>query len=244
MERMRSYLLLLLLAVHLSCWAQADSLITISGVVKDRQTGREMPFASVTAGKVGTVTNEDGAFTLKVRRGTKHVVVSSVGYRSQRVAVAADEITVRMVPSAVLLSEVIIRADDPEAVLRAAIAKIPDNYSKEAERFGGFYRETVQKRRRFIDVAEAVIDMYKTDYSRLYISRDGVKIAKGRHLMTSKAADTLGVKIKGGPVLPIMLDIVKNKDFLFSDESLDDYIIGMSAPEKAAVCGDADPEAG
>lgn len=233
MERMRSYLLLLLLAVHLGCLAQADSLITISGVVKDRQTGREMPFASVTAGKVGTVTNEDGAFTLKVRRGTKHVVVSSVGYRSQRVAVAADEITVRMVPSAVLLSEVIIRADDPEAVLRAAIAKIPDNYSKEAERFGGFYRETVQKRRRFIDVAEAVIDMYKTDYSRLYISRDGVKIAKGRHLMTSKAADTLGVKIKGGPVLPIMLDIVKNKDFLFSDESLDDYIIGMSAPEKA-----------
>ena len=231
---MKRLLTLVVLAVSGLCaMAQSDSLMTITGVVKDRSTGQVMPFASVTVGKVGTVTNEDGAFTLKVKRGTEEIVVSSVGYRSQRVKALPDVGTIRLAPSAVRLNEIIVRADDPEAVLRAAIRKIPSNYAKTGELFDGFYRETVQKRRKFIDVAEAVTHMYKTDYSKLHTGRDGVSIVKGRRLVSAKMADTLGVKVKGGPVLPVMLDIVKNQDFLFSDESLEDYDIGMDAPEKA-----------
>lgn len=231
---MKRLLIILTLAVSGLCaMAQGDSLMTIQGVVKDRSTGRVMPFASVTVGKVGTVTNEDGAFTLKVRRETEEIVVSSLGYKSQRVKAQPDVGIIRLVPSAVRLSEIIVRADDPEAVLRAAIRKIPDNYAKRGELFDGFYRETVQKRKKFIDVAEAVTHMYKTDYGKQHIGRDGVSIVKGRRLVSAKLADTLGVKVKGGPVLPVFLDIVKNQEFLLSDEALEDYDIGMGTPEKA-----------
>lgn len=229
----RLLITLVLFACGLCVMAQSDSLITITGVVKDQSTGHVMPYTSVTAGKVGTVTNDDGAFTLKVRRGTEEIVFSSVGYRTQRVKVQPNVGTVRLAPSAVRLNEIIVRADDPEAVLRAAIRKIPTNYAKTGELFDGFYRETVQKRKKFIDVAEAVAQMYKTDYGRQYVGRDGVSIVKGRRLVSAKLADTLGVKVKGGPVLPVMLDIVKNNEFLFSDEALEDYDIGMDIPEMA-----------
>ena len=46
-----------------------------------------------------------------------------------------------------------------------------------------FYRETVQKRRRYISVSEAVMDVYKTVYNSRDVVREKVQLLIGRRLL-------------------------------------------------------------
>ena len=138
--------------------------------------------------------------------------------------------TVRLVPTPIQLREVIVRNENARELVDIAISKIPDNYSKVPELLKGFYRETAMKRRHYIYVAEGVEDMYKTPYSR-GTARDRVAIVKGRRLLSQKAGDTLGVKVSGGPVQAVVMDLVKNRDFLLNKEDLDSYRFAMGVPE-------------
>jgi hypothetical protein len=96
-----------------------------------------------------------------------------------------------------------------------------------------FYRETAQKGSRFIAVSEAVTDMYKTSY-RYGPDQDAVQIVKGRRLMSTRSSDTLGVKVMGGPIIPIMLDVVKNVDVLLNENELYFYRLTLDPPEVIA----------
>lgn len=120
-------------------------------------------------------------------------------------------------------------ANNPRELLRAAISKIPQNYSRQPELYHCFYRETAMKRQHYICVAEGVVDMYKGGYGDSY-SRDRVAIRKGRRLLSPKQSDTLCVKVLGGPVAPINLDVVKNMDLLLNMEELDHYDLRMEVP--------------
>lgn len=61
-------------------------------------------------------------------------------------------------------------------------------------------------------------------------TRDRVAIIKGRRLLSPKQSDTLGVKVMGGPVQPIQLDLVKNTSFLLNEEQLFLYNLEMDEP--------------
>ena len=65
--------------------------------------------------------------------------------------------------------------------MEEAIKKIPENYSKKTNMLTGFYRETAQKGRRYINISEAVIDVYKTPYHEA-IDRDRVQTVSYTHL--------------------------------------------------------------
>ena len=138
---------------------------------------------------------------------------------------------IRLTASAIALGEVIISAEDPEAILQAAMSRIKKNYPTEPELLRCFYRETARRGTRFIAVAEAVTEMYKSGYLH-GPEWDAVAILKGRRLMSIKATDTLGVKIQGGPVMPLMVDVVKNPDYLLNDEDLRRCTLQMETPEK------------
>jgi hypothetical protein len=86
------------------------------------------------------------------------------------------------------------------------------------------------KRQHYIYVAEGVVDMYKTPYDRQNTLRDRVAIAKGRRLVSPKQGDTLGIKVMGGPLLPVQLDLVKNLDFLLNASDLDNYNFRLEVP--------------
>ena len=75
--------------------------------------------------------------------------------------------------------------------------------------------------------------MYKTAYDRS-TARDRVAIRKGRRLLSPKKGDTLSVKVMGGPMQPIQLDLVKNTDFLLNAEELAYYDFKMEVPEVIA----------
>jgi len=205
---------------------------TVSGSVVDSATGCAIEGANVTAEGLSVVTNGDGYFVLKSDAKIETIAVSHVGYRLKRVSVdglSAENQKIRLEPMAIQLREVLVVADHPRELVNAAIRKIPQNYSPVPELYRCFYRETAMKRQHYICVAEGVVDMYKTSYQKGN-GRDGVAISKGRRLLSPKRSDTLSVKVLGGPVAPVQLDVVKNTDFLLNSEELDHYELKMEVP--------------
>ena len=225
----RNLILMTILLCSLTLAAQTDAVWTFSSKVVDARTRKAMPHVSVTDRTVGTVTNEEGEFTLKLKAEPEAVTFSCLGYKSRRLtaeeckALEAEGKPVQMQASSVVLSEIVVKGiENPRDLVEQAISKIDTNYPQESNLLRGFYRETTQKRSRFISVAEGVVDVYKTPYFRMDW-RDGVAILKGRRLLSQRRADTLAVKLQGGPVLPVTLDVVKDREILLNSKELDNY---------------------
>lgn len=230
MTNRKLFMTMVLLSGVLLGYAQA----VINGVVLDRQTGRTLSHVSVTAegGKEHTVTNDDGRFSLKTQRIPQYIQLSHIGYKTRRQQIQhgqTSNLRIMMAVNTVGLHEVVITRNDPLEIVKAAMDRIEKNYPQKPELVRCFYRETARRGSRFISVAEAVTDMYKTGYSR-GPERDAVAILKGRRLMSMKARDTLGVKIQGGPVMPLMVDIAKNREYVLKAEDFGLYDFSMDMP--------------
>lgn len=212
----------------------AADFYTISGTVKNKATRKAIEHAHVSAvgTNIGTITNEDGEFTLKINNAldVKEVRLSSIGYHNALITVkrgGQSGETYFLTPESFLLSEVqVFSWRNPRDLVRTAIEKIEDNYAMQPNMLTGFYRETIQKRRKYINISEAVIEVYKGAYD-LSADRDQVKILKGRKLISPKLSDTLSVKFLGGPNMSVYLDIVKNPDILLDEETLPHYAFKM-----------------
>ncbi|MCL2502889.1 MAG: carboxypeptidase-like regulatory domain-containing protein, partial [Bacteroidales bacterium] len=203
----------------------SDTYYTVSGTVRDAATRRVLAFVDVlvTGTNIATVTNQDGYFSIKIDRGVaaSEVVLSCMGYQSIRIPVSGRDIPAvvyLMNSSAYTLDAAVVEGWDVDRLLEEAVSRIEMNYSSNPALLTGFYRETVQKGRRFIDVSEAVMNIYKSSYGRQDVGRDRVQILKGRKLVSTRASDTLGVRILGGPNIAVFLDIVKNVDLLLDSE--------------------------
>lgn len=227
---MKRLWLLMMILLPIAVSAQQ---VVIGGTVTDGKTGSRLQQVSISAGRVSVVTNEDGAFTLKLSKMPSSITVSHLGYKTRKVDMSngqTENLKIRLMPTTIQLKEIVVRTANPRELVDIAIRKIPENYSRTPELLKAFYRETAMKRKHYIYVAEGVEDMYKTPYTR-GIGRDRVSIIKGRRLLSQKQGDTLGVKVMGGPVLPVQLDVVKNHEILLNQEELEAYSFSMGIPE-------------
>ena len=236
MKNVSQYLLLVLLVCLLpvSQVLAQGTVHSVSGIVRDARTGRKLPQASITTlgSHEATVTNSDGRFTLKTQKPVDAIFVSCLGYSTVRVLLdgeSTDNLKIKLQPGTITLSEVIVSAMDPFEIVMAAMDKVKSNYSHNNELMRCFYRETTQKGRRYIYVAEAVTDLYKSGYNRL-TGVDRVAIEKGRKLVSARETDTLGAKMQGGPTLPVTLDLVKQRDLLLDRDELNLYHLRMDVP--------------
>ena len=217
--------LLLLSSYPLQAQEEGNYFI-VSGTVKDKQTKKKLEYVniSVPGTNVGTITNSDGEFTIKVQDSlqAKVVEVSHIGYYNYRISLTGNDMVdenVMLTQNANVLEEVVVRAHDPRMLVEEAMNRIGKNYSEKPTLLTGFYRETAQKGKRYINISEAIIDVYKTPYDE-DASRDRFQIFIGRALLSQKASDTLIVKLLGGPNLSLYVDIVKNPDILLDKTTL------------------------
>lgn len=236
MKKGKRIIAVLVVMIISCCSITAQNNTTVlTGRVTSKVDGKVLPHVSVSSpdGRQQTVTNDDGEFILKTPERPAYIELSHLGYHTRRVTIGnqTEDLQVRMVPSAIMLDEVVVSMNDPLSVVLTAMQKIPVNYSLEPSLMHCFYRETAQKGSRFIAVSEAVTDMYKTSY-KYDVRGDAVQIVKGRRLMSTRASDTLGVKVMGGPVIPIMLDVVKNSEVILTRQELEYYRLTMEMPER------------
>ena len=223
----------LLASFCINAAGRTDSLrYSVRGVVRDASSGRplEAVSVSVTGTALATITNRDGAFIIKSDEVPQKLSFSLLGYHSQTVDVTGAELRVRMSRSSIQLDPATVVYGSPVSLVRYAIEKIKDNTPDEPELFDCFYRETVQKRQRYIYVSEAVTKMYKAAWSNIF-GRDRAAVVKSRLLKSPRVSDTLGVKVLGGPVMAVDLDLVKTRSFLLSESDLLEYNFEMLPPD-------------
>lgn len=212
------------------------SVILISGVVKDQKSKKKLEYVnvSVQGTNIGTVTNSDGEFLLKIpiEYKSNNLLFNHIGYNNHLYPIGGKSLeneTFVLTSDSQILDEVIVRSGNPQVIIREAIKKIDQNYSNTPSILSGFYRETVQKGKRYIDISEAVMNIYKTAYAK-DATNDGVLIYKGRRLLSPKPSDTLSVKLQGGPNLAIYGDVVKYPYPILDEESLPLYRYKMEEP--------------
>ena len=206
---------------------------TVSGVVRDKENRKKLENVAVSlvGTPIGTVTNAEGVFLLKIPHmdTIPQLELSHIGYMNARFSASAPEgsnnmhATILMIPIALQLNEVVAYGNSARRIVEEALERIPKNYPSGESMTSAFYRETVQKGHRYISISEAMLDVYKTSYKQRTSDRDKVQIDKARRLLSQKQSDTLGVKVVGGPNLPLFMDVVKNAYALFDEETLDYY---------------------
>lgn len=210
------------------------SYITLSGKVVDQITKSPVVFASVykTGSSVGTVTNSDGEFILKIagKSTDGSITISYLGFKSKVVPISnllKEENTIILEQYAVAINEVVIRSIDPLELLKTALSKIRDNYVHVPEMQTGFYRETIKQNKSYVSISEAVLDIYNAGYKDGF-DFDRVKIYKGRKSKDVKKMDTVLVKFQGGPRTAMYLDVVKNPGFILDPEYFDKYFYKLT----------------
>ena len=95
------YLLTIILQLFIFSISNAQTNVTISGIVKDKNSKAVLPFVNIVLKTdkdstfvSGTVTNEEGRFTLsKIKSGNYYLEVSYIGYTTKRQSLFVGNLT-------------------------------------------------------------------------------------------------------------------------------------------------------
>jgi hypothetical protein len=224
------FIMLVLSFVSLTAWSQSEEPVTVvRGKIIDQKTEKPLVFASVQVANsgVGTVSNNEGEFIIKVPKSlkTNNIKVSFMGYKSVTLKLSdlkPDNNTIPMALEVINIKDVIVRANDPISLIKRAIDNIPDNYGKSPSICTAFYRESVMQNRQYTGVAEAVLDIYKSSYGNQF-SADRIKVFKGRKSQDMKKMDTLIFKLQGGHYVALLIDLAKNPETFMQDQYFNNF---------------------
>ena len=216
----------------------------LSGIVKDHKTREALPYANVgIRGKhIGTITNQDGEFSLSLSSENFNdtLVISFIGYQNAEVKVAdirSNKIDISLKEDFISLQEVIIRTNDPLALLTTAINKIHTNYPQKPTNLTSFYRESVLKNNKYMIYLESVLDIYKSSYSHQN-SLERVKVFKSRKIYDVTRLDTISFRLKGGINGCLRLDIMKYLPQFLDEEFIHLYeyrLVDISTYDNSSV---------
>lgn len=227
MKRTVTLLIAFLLVLPMGLAQETPDYLQIAGKVVDGTSGKPLHYASVSlAGtNISNVTNTDGFFTLKVDPRTAPsalVTVSYLGYTTVTLKLSDFEgydtknpLKISLIQVSLSLNPALIRAQNPEELLLAALYRIKQNYPDKHVGMTAFYRELVKKgNSKYLTMNEAILDINKAPYNSYQIDRVG--IYKGRGSQNYDATDTLFIKYQGGVVSILEIDQAKNPFALVS----------------------------
>ena len=209
----------------------------IKGKVFDGKTNDPLIFAdlSIKNSNIGTITNSDGDFALKVPDSLlgSSLIITHLGYEQKEVNFSFFENNqkIGLTPVATELREVEIAAfKDPQALLKLTLKNRSTVYNDNNTLMTAFYRETIKKRRRNASLSEAVVQIHKEPYTNS--KRDAIELVKARKSTNYTLLDTIAVKLQGGPFSNIYIDIIKYPEFIFSPDDFSLYDFEFDASTK------------
>ena len=227
MKRTVTLLIAFLLLLPMGFAQETPDYLQIAGKVIDGTSGKPLHYASVNlAGtNISNVSNADGFFTLKVDPRTAPsalLTVSYLGYTTVTLKLADFEgydlknpLKIELMQVSLSLNPSLIRAQNPEELLLAALYRIKQNYPDKHVGMTAFYRELVKKgNSKYLTMNEAILDINKAPYNSYQIDRVG--IYNGRGSQNYDATDTLFIKYQGGVVSILEIDQAKNPFALVS----------------------------
>ena len=212
--------------------APADSLpvfLAIGGKIIDSETLEPLPYATIGISHRGrgTVTNYNGDFMLRISEACLEdtLTVSYVGYVNRLLPVRSlpgNVMTITMDRDYIPIPEIIIRAQDPQLILRRTISSVASNYGTTPAMLTGFYREGVYRKKEPQIYSEAVVKIYKSPYTRS-LQNDQIKVIRSRKIENLEAKDTLAVRLKAGLSATLSLDGIRHLFDFLDPQSFNSY---------------------
>lgn len=207
------------------------------GIVTDSKTKKPLEFATllINGTNISTITNSQGNFLLKVSKKftNRNVTVSFLGYTSKVIKLTdfdSNNMIIKLETYIEELSEVKINIKDASSLIQEVLKRKGDNYYNDDLKMTSFYRETIKKRRTYVSLSEAVVELYKQPYTT---DRDDIlKLYKARKSTDYNKLDTVAFKLRGGPFNTIYVDIMKNTSMLFDEDMLEVYDFTFDPPTK------------
>lgn len=209
---------------------QPDTLtyIQFKGTVIDQESRAPLSFASLSVDgtNIATITNSDGDFALKIPKNMNDgkVTFSFIGYRNKSLNLSQlkpEKTKIELEVLVITLNEIRVFPKDAELLIRAAMNKRAENYFNEHTSMTAFYRETIKKRRTYVSLSEAVVEIFKQPY--MSARADFAQIYKARKSTDYTRLDTLTFKLQGGPYTTLYLDIMKNPEMVFTEDMIGNY---------------------
>ena len=175
---------------------------------------------------INTITNSDGEFLLKVPENLldKNVTITHLGYINQIIPISElkENTKFYLKTSSVQLANIdIVTLKDAEGLVKSVFKNKSDNYLDKNSVMTAFYRETIKKGNKNVSLSEAIVNIYKTPYSS--IKEDVLEFHKSRKNTNYSKLDTLALKLQGGPFNTLFVDMVKYPDYIFSEETINNY---------------------
>lgn len=206
-----------------------SKIITFRGKVIDREEKEVLPYTSVSVigQNIGTISNADGEFELKIPESMKQdtILTSCLGYKQYRKPISEIDTSIYVIylqPTAIQLKEIKVTFINPQEIITKILSKISLNYPRNPEIMTSFYREVLKQDDLYIDVAEALMEIRKSSYDNSF-AQDKVKFLKGRKSLNVKPFQFVDFKIQGGPYYITKLDVVKTLDSFLDPEFRDFY---------------------
>lgn len=199
------------------------------GKIIDSETNNPLVFAtlSIENTNISTVSNTEGHFSLKVPKDIEEgqVSVSFLGYETKTIPLSQlkeNKNEIALVVSFMELSEVKLAVPkDAKSLVRETLLRKGENYFDDPTLMTAFYRETIKKRRKNVSLSEAVVNIYKSPYNT--DRRDALQLYKARKSTDYDKLDTLAIKLQGGPFNTLFVDMIKYPQYIFTEETFDDY---------------------
>ena len=205
----------------------------LSGRILDDKKEDPISYASVSLFKkpVGTITNADGEFILKLHPENIQdtLIVSCMGY--SQVILPAYELLdldiITMQPISIRIREIKVTSTTPQQLLSNIRENMEKNYSSELRLMTAFYRETLRQDDKYINVSEAVTEILKSPYVNTY-RNDLVRLIKGRQSPDVQPFKWLNFKLQGGPYTITQLDVVKTVETFLNEDYQEMYSYNIS----------------
>ncbi len=208
-----------------------DTLNTVQfkGKIMDKDTHAPLLFATITVEgtNIATVSNSEGNFVLRVPKDLSlktKINISFLGYKEKAYLLSdlkSEKNKLELESLSFSLGEVDVLPKDIDQLIREVVYNKKQNYMQEPVKMTTFYRETIKRRRSYVSLAEAVVDVYMQPYNSM--KQDRMKLYKARKDADYKKMDTVTFKLQGGPYSTLMLDVMKEPYSILNVEDIDYY---------------------
>jgi hypothetical protein len=205
-------------ATHIETVKQSE-FIKLTGLVTDLSDST--PLAAVNICVVneplGTITNENGQFEFIIPKNLagQTIAFSMMGYIRESIMVPRTDsvANIMMASTNIKLPEVKVMALSPDWVIKNIIAKRNNNYLLSTVALTGFFRESIIQDGEFVQVSEAMIEIYKPPYDEQF-NLERVRFIKGRRNNSVDQMNFVQFRLQGGPFYFSRLDVAHYLDFL------------------------------
>ncbi len=137
---------------------------TFKGVITDKETKDALPYANLILKRqqLGTTTNSMGEYQFKIDDLNDTLVIHYLGYESYKIALSElkPEAKLKMIPSGIELSEVVVRPKPPTYYIKQAVLRKEENYATSDFNTLGYYRQAVTENGNPLHFKESFIKTY------------------------------------------------------------------------------------